>query len=176
MVWSWFGVALRFWVSALTLIVLVACGSDRADINAPLPRMGKRVAYKSARQLVSTMAAAGRVEISNRYTQPAFTNCVGRNYETAHDGRFNLDYYARADLAVEKHVRAIDRIRIVLEKHGVDIEGHQRMQGERQSVILRGRKSQTLSFSVEGSYRQDQLRFAVHTPCLLPPGRPQQQY
>ena len=151
--------------------------SSDGDINAPLPRMSKEDAEKWARHFTESMARSAEVKIAEKTVEPTFHECVGRNDEVAEDGRFNLDYYARAPLPVADHPKAVRKIQTDLEKRGYKIDGYQEIEGEEPSVILDASSpDKGFSLSVRGYHPDDELFFSVSTPCLLPPGVEQQKF
>ncbi|MGH3118085.1 MAG: hypothetical protein ACRDP3_28270 [Streptomyces sp.] len=139
--------------------------------------MSKKEAQKWAHHFVESMARTARVEIDKKTVKPAFSNCVGENAEVAKDGRFNLDYYARAPISVDDQATAVRRVHDELKKRGYKILGLQEIGGEKSSVILDAKsKEKDFSISVEGSSQDPDLLFSVTTPCILPPGAKQQKF
>lgn len=151
--------------------------AKKDDINHPLPRMSKEKAQQWAHHFTKSMARSAEVEVSGKSIRPEFTKCVGKHDELPDDGRFNLDYYARAPLSIDKHFEAVRRVRDDLKKQGYKIDGYREIKGKNQAVILDASSPEKgFEVSVEGYHREDALLFTVGTPCLMPPGKKQKQY
>lgn len=161
-------------VATFIAMTLAGCMSDEA--NEPLPRMSKEKAEEWTRNFTDSMARSAGVKISEKTVDSTFHDCVGEDDEVAEDGRFNLDYYARAPLKVADHSAAVGKIREDLKKNGYKIEKFQKIEGEKPSVILDASDpDEGFNLSVRGYHPDDELFFSVSTPCLLPPGATQQQ-
>lgn len=160
----------------LAALLLGGCMPGSGNINDPLPRMSKKEAEKWARHFTESMARSAKVEISEETVNPTFHECVGENNEVASDGRFILDYYARASLAVADQAEAVKRVKVDLEKRGYKIRFHEK--GGDKPVVILDASDPKKGFSVaaEGHSPDDELLFSVSTPCLLPPGVEQQKF
>ena len=151
--------------------------TQKNEMNRPLPRMSREKAQEWAHHFTQSMARSAKVEVSEKSIRPNFTECVGRNNEVPEDGRFVLDYYARAHLSNDKHIDAVKQIREDLKKNGYKIDGYREIKGSKQSVILDASSPEKgFSMSAEGHYKEPQILFSIHTPCLMPPGKKQKQY
>lgn len=153
------------------------CMTGKSEINDPLPVMSQRGAEDWAQHFTESMARTAKVEIDKKMTKPAFGKCVGKNDEVAEDGRFDLMYTARAPLDASEHLRAVKRIKEELEDRGYKIDAYQVTKGADGSVLLDAsdpKKGFRLSIDAYG--QDDLLTLTVSTPCLLPPGKKQQQY
>ncbi|MFD1832969.1 hypothetical protein ACFSJS_25470 [Streptomyces desertarenae] len=161
---------------AIFTAALMLGGCMSSEKNEPLPRMSKKGAEDWARHFTESMARSAGVKIKEGTVKPAFHDCVGENDEVAEDGRFLLDYYARASLPVSEHAKAVKKVRADLEKRGYTINGYQETGGGKPSVLLdAAHPEKGFTVSAEGHAPQDELLFSISTPCLLPPGATQQQ-
>lgn len=149
--------------------------SDKA--NEPLPRMGKEETERWARHFTESMARSAETEVKEESVRPTFHGCVGENDEVAEDGRFILDYYARAPLPAEGHAEAVKKIQAALKERGYAIIGYQENKGGKPSVVLdASHPEKGFTVSAEGHSPEDELLFSISTPCLLPPDATQQQF
>ncbi|MFD5747776.1 hypothetical protein [Streptomyces sp. NPDC127033] len=167
--------------TALVLALLLGgCGMSVDGINNPLPRMGKEKAEEWARHWTESMARTARAEIQPQ-TDPDvpaanFTNCVGKNNESADDGRFTLDYSVRAKLLKEQHAEAIRAIRDTLTKKGFEIQGYRSDPSKDPANLVDAKHPKDHQFVSAGDVTDELLVLIVTTPCLLPPGAEQQQF
>ncbi len=151
--------------------------SEKAEINKPLPKMSKEEAEGRARDVTHSMARSAQVEIDEKTVKPNYTKCVGKNDEVSDDGRFVLQYDARASLDGDQHEQAVQRIRAALEKRGYDVGTYQVTKGPNATVALTAKDPEKrFTVAVDGFMKRDEMVLTVMTPCLLPPGREQQQY
>ncbi|MFD9488633.1 hypothetical protein ACFWBX_32655 [Streptomyces sp. NPDC059991] len=77
--------------SALTLL-LGGCMSDKKEANAPLPRMSKENAEEWAKHWTGSMTRTAKAALDPKTAKPTadYSNCIGKNGESADDGRFAL--------------------------------------------------------------------------------------
>lgn len=151
--------------------------SEKAEINKPLPKMSKEEAEGRARDVTHSMARSAQVEIDEKTVKPNYTKCVGKNDEVSDDGRFVLQYDARARLDGDQHEQAVRRIRAALERRGYDVGTYQVAKGPNATVALTAKDPEKrFTVAVNGFMKRDEMVLTVMTPCLLPPGREQQQH
>ncbi|KUJ70080.1 hypothetical protein ACZ90_06905 [Streptomyces albus subsp. albus] len=158
-------------------LVLGGCMSENDDANDPLPVMSRPGAQKWARHFVDSMARTADTQIDPTSVRPDFTVCVGKDDEVVDDGRFVLDFSARAPLATAGQAKATQAIRGELEKRGYEIVSYQEAPGKDPGVTLEAWNAENhFAISVEGYRRHDgELLLTITTPCLLPPGVTQQK-
>ncbi|MGW9434408.1 hypothetical protein ACWHA1_41675 [Streptomyces decoyicus] len=171
---------LRTTVAAVLALTATACTpSDGPDPKAPLPVLSKKSAEQRARQLTETMAQAAGGKATPRGTRPAaFSGCVGRNGETADDGRFDLQYGAAMAMPAGEQARAARKIRSALAKDGYRVAGYRNDPKAKPAVLLdmtNDRTAYAVSAETAGDSAQHMV-LRVNLPCHLPPGTKQQQF
>ncbi|MFJ7998523.1 hypothetical protein ACIQ7D_15460 [Streptomyces sp. NPDC096310] len=169
---------LRRGTTALVLtLVLGGCMSD-SGINDPLPRMSKEKAEEWARHWTESMARTAQAEIEPE-TDPElpaanFTNCIGKNGESADDGRFTLRYSVRAKLPRERQAEAIRAVRDTLKEKGFEIQGYRSDPSKDPANLVDAKHPKDHQFVSAGDLDDKRIVLIVSTPCLLPPGVKQQ--
>ncbi|MGW9177124.1 hypothetical protein ACWGR2_37420, partial [Streptomyces decoyicus] len=160
----------------LALTATACTPSDRPDPNAPLPVLSKKSAEQRARQLTETMAQAAGGKATPRGTRHAvFSGCVGRNGETADDGRFDLQYGAAMAMPAGEQARAARKIRSALTKDGYRVAGYRNDPKAKPAVLLNmtnDRTAYAVSAETAGDSAQHMV-LRVNRPCHLPPGTKQ---
>lgn len=149
--------------------------------NDPLPpRMSKEKAEEWAKHWTDSMVSTARARLDPPETaRPSadFTDCVGRNGETADDGRFDLSYSVRGTLPRADHAAAVTAIKDTLKKKGgFEIQTFVVNEDEEPANVVDARHPEDRQFVSVGSVDKNLLVFVVNTPCLLPPGVDQQQF
>ncbi|CAG6391852.1 conserved exported hypothetical protein [Actinacidiphila cocklensis] len=169
----WSRLALAF----ASLILLEGCmTSNDGDTNAPLPRMSRQDAQTWAAHFAESMARSAGAPIDATSVKPQFSDCVGKNDEVAHDGRFYLTYRAEVPLPAHKQGSAGARIRDDLQKRGYEITSFRDDDTVDPAVVLEAyNPDQDFSIRVAGYKAPEVLNLGVFTPCLLPPGVKQEQ-
>ncbi|MFE7660370.1 hypothetical protein [Streptomyces celluloflavus] len=162
-------------ISVLTLVVLLASGGCMTDSgkNDPLPVKSKDGAERAVRELIDSLAGRYRLRVDDKSVHKEFRDCFGENHESAGDGRFDLTYSARAQLAGAEHGKALRPMREKLEAEGYKILGYR---GEPSQALMDAKGgSDNFFISVDTYGRDNALVFSVTTPCFLPPGTKQEQ-
>ncbi|MFF0555640.1 hypothetical protein [Streptomyces sp. NPDC004266] len=149
--------------------------SDEAK-NDPLPRMTKAKAEAWAKHWVESMARTAEAEIVPSTYQANFTNCLGKNGESADDGRFTLAYDARAKLPKAQQAAGILAIKKELEKQGFRIVGYRSDPALDPSDLVDAEHPKDRQFVTAGDVSDELITLGVNTPCLLPPGVEQQEF
>ncbi|MFF1476070.1 hypothetical protein ACFVYD_00480 [Streptomyces sp. NPDC058301] len=151
--------------------------SDKKEVNAPLPRMSKEKAEEWARHWTDSMTRTAKATVDPRTArrQADYTNCVGRNGESADDGRFTLSYSVRATLPRAQHAEAVRAIRDTLKSKGFEIQGYRSDPSKNPANLLDAQHPTDHHFISAEDLDDNLLLFVVNTPCLLPPGVKQQQ-
>ncbi|MFE2937471.1 hypothetical protein ACFXKG_00110 [Streptomyces sp. NPDC059255] len=167
-------------VLALTLLLGGCMSEGENSANAPLPRMGKKKAEEWARHWTESMARTAKAEIEPG-TDPEvpaanFTNCTGKNGESADDGRFTLRYSVRARLPQSQHAEAVRTIRDTLKEQGLEIQDFRSDPTASPPNLLYARHPANHQFISVRDSDEERLVLIVSTPCLLPPGAEQQQF
>ncbi|MER6201748.1 hypothetical protein ABT234_30815 [Streptomyces sp. NPDC001586] len=162
-------------VLALTLL-LGGCMSD-SGANDALPRMSREKAETWAQHWVGSMTRTTKSEIIPGTPKANFTNCTGKNGETADDGRFTLMYNARAKLPRAQYAEAMRALRDELKAQGFEIVGYDEGPGqERGAYGVQAKHPQDKQYISVGDVAEDTLTLSIDTPCLLPPDAEQQQF
>ncbi|WP_329029148.1 hypothetical protein [Streptomyces sp. NBC_01423] len=146
--------------------------------NDPLPRMSKEKAEKWTKHWADSLVGTARARLVPETARPSadFTDCVGRNGETADDGRFDLSYSVRGTLPRAGHAAAVTAVKEALKKKGFEIQGFAVNRDEEPANAVDARHPEDHQFVSVASVGKDLLVFVVNTPCLLPPGVDQQQF
>ncbi|MET9292518.1 hypothetical protein [Streptomyces sp. NPDC003077] len=165
----------RISLAALALLTSAACMNGGGK-NEPLPVKGQKQAEQMARGLLDSLAAEYGLKIDDKSVNSESFNCYGKNRESANDGRYTLNYAARARIFESEHGKAIRAMRKRLEADGYRIVGYREDKAVKPWALLdaKGGKD-NLFVSVESYMPSDQLTFSVDTPCFLPPGTKQEQ-
>ncbi|MFF9073001.1 hypothetical protein ACF1A9_11915 [Streptomyces sp. NPDC014872] len=161
---------------ALTLL-LGGCMSDDG-VNDPLPRMSREKAEEWAKHWTDSMVrtARARTDPTTARRTADFTDCIGRNGESAEDGRFTLSYSVRGTLPRSEHARAVTDIKDTLKDKGFDIQTFVVGEDTEPANVVDAKHPKDQQFVSVGSVDKDLLVFIVSTPCLLPPGVEQQEF
>ncbi|MFE3600282.1 hypothetical protein [Streptomyces sp. NPDC059142] len=142
--------------------------------------MSKEKAEEWARHWTESMARTARAEIKPE-TDPdvpaaSFTNCIGKNGESADDGRFTLNYSVRAKLPADQHAEAIRAIRDTLKEKGFEIQGYRSDPSKDPANLVDARHPKDHQSISAEDLNDELLVLIVNTPCLLPPGAEQRQF
>ncbi|WP_240138999.1 hypothetical protein [Streptomyces sp. MUM 178J] len=139
--------------------------------------MSKEKAEAWAQHWVESMARTTKSEIIPNTSKANFTNCTGKNGETAEDGRFTLMFNARAKLPRSQYTKAVKALRNELETQGFKIVGYEEGPGqERGAYGVQASHPKDRQYVSAGDVAEDQWSLSVDTPCLLPPDAEQQQF
>ncbi|WP_345039090.1 hypothetical protein [Streptomyces sannanensis] len=138
--------------------------------------MTKEKAEAWAKHWTESMARTAQAEIDPGSANASFTNCIGKNNESADDGRFTLSYNVRAKLPKDRHAEAIRMIRDALEQQGFEIAGYRSDPTLDPANLVDARHPKDRHFVSAGDLNDQLLTLIVDTPCLLPPGAEQQQF
>ncbi|MFD9793291.1 hypothetical protein ACFWXK_20345 [Streptomyces sp. NPDC059070] len=151
--------------------------SGKKEANAPLPRMTREKAEAWAKHWTDSMTRTAKATLVPGTADPraSFTNCVGRQGETADDGRFTLRYSVRATLPRPQHADAVRALRDALKSQGFEIQGYRSDPGKDPANLLDAQHPRDRHSISAEDLDGDLLLFVVSTPCLLPPGVEQQQ-
>lgn len=164
---------------ALALALLLGgCMSEEKEADAPLPRMSKEKAEEWAKHWTESMTRTAKATVEPRTArgQADFTNCVGKNGESADDGRFTLSYSVRAALPRTRHAEAIRDIRDALKSQGFEIQGYRSDPSKDPANLVDAKHPKDRHFVSAEDVDENLLVLIVVTPCLLPPGAKQQQF
>ncbi|WP_049571941.1 hypothetical protein [Streptomyces sp. SBT349] len=137
--------------------------------------MSRTDAQEWAVHWIGSMARTAEAEVDPETVRINFSDCVGRNDEMADDGRFNLRYSVRADIAPERRAAAVRDIRDALVEQGLEIEGYRSDPSLSPANVVGARHPEDHQSVTAEDNGEDQLLLIVSTPCLLPPGVEQQQ-
>ncbi|WP_377269733.1 hypothetical protein [Peterkaempfera sp. SMS 1(5)a] len=159
-------------VTAL-LLTTGGCMSDDGK-NDPLPRLSKERATSWAEEHTARMAEAAGVELDRQSAEPVFEDCVGRNDEVVHDGRYSLYYTVYAEVPRQRHTEVARRLRADFEKEGFRITGYREYQDDHYTALVDARDDDTRFTLATGSVSPTRYLFSVRTPCMIPPGATQQ--
>lgn len=164
---------------ALALVLLLGgcvSGVGNEEANAPLPRMSTKKAEAWAKHWTESMARTAKAEIVLDTVTANFTNCIGRNGESADDGRFTLSYNVRAKLPKEQHAEGIRAIRDALKARGFEILGYRSDPKVKPANLVDAKHPQHRQFVSAEDVTDELLVLLVTTPCLLPPDAKQQEF
>lgn len=162
-------------VAVLLVTALGACASSAGEgKNDPLPVKSRADAKVWAQQLTEDMARSADFQIDPVTVDAFFSPCLGRNGETAPDDRYILIYGARGTVPVAQHPEAVRRIRAMLEKEGLTIEGYRETVNGVPDAIMHARHPTShYHLSVDSvAHGGDRMALIVITPCLMPPSSP----
>lgn len=155
--------------------------SQAEDPNTPLPRMTKDSALKWAKDYTAYMARITEVDLVHDTAEVHFEACVGENDEVAEDGRFSLFYYVYSPAPTSEHTRIVRTLRRELPQHGYEVTAYREFKSAYESAVFRARNEEN-DYNVaaetvgSGKTKPQRLSFSVRTPCMLPPGKTQQQF
>ncbi|OKI04740.1 hypothetical protein A6A06_08370 [Streptomyces sp. CB02923] len=141
--------------------------------NDPLPVKSRSQAEQQARELVGSLAGQYSLKVDEKTVDKEFRDCLGKDHERAHDGRFDLSYSVRAKLPGDEHGKALRAMRKKLEASGYKVSGYREDPSDALMDARGG--ADGLFVSVESYLPPTDLVFSVKTPCFLPPGTPQEQ-
>ncbi|MFE1177022.1 hypothetical protein [Streptomyces sp. NPDC058773] len=165
---------------AVLLLATACAGDGEDDKNAPLPRKSEAQALSEARHYTKALAGSSGVVLSPRTAVKDLHTCVGKDDETAEDGRFTLTYHVRGELPRQQHIAAARRLREAMEGQRISVDHLDERPGDDRPVILdgsvAGKRKERISLTVESVEGPDSLQYVVTTPCYLPPGVRQQRF
>ncbi|MFJ6212621.1 hypothetical protein ACIQGZ_04705 [Streptomyces sp. NPDC092296] len=159
--------------ATVLLLTTGACMSDNGK-NDPLPQLSKERAVQWAEEHTARMAEASGVELDRQSADPVFEDCVGRNDEVAHDGRYSLYYTVYAPVPRARHTEVARRLRADFEKEGYRITGYREYEDDYRTALVDARDDETRFTFATGSVSPTRYLFSVRTPCVIPPGTTQQ--
>ncbi|WP_345039094.1 hypothetical protein [Streptomyces sannanensis] len=138
--------------------------------------MSEEKAEEWARHWTESMARTAKARIDATTVGASFTNCVGKNNESASDGRFTLSYRVLAGLPKEQHAAAVRAIRDALKQQGLEIQDFRSDPALSTPNLLYAKHPKDRHFIAVIDPDDGYLTLTVDTPCLLPPGAEQQQF
>ncbi|MFJ7489871.1 hypothetical protein ACIQZB_01215 [Streptomyces sp. NPDC097727] len=140
--------------------------------------MSKEKAEKWAKHRTDSMVSTARAQLDPKTARPTanFTDCTGKNGESADDGRFTLRYSVRGTLPRSAHAEAVTDNKDTLKGRGFEIQSFGIDQDREPANALDAKHPKDQQFVSVGSVGQDLLVFIVSTPCVLPPGVEQQKF
>lgn len=143
--------------------------------NDPLPVRSREKAEYDARALIDQLTEVIDTHIDPATVHRSFRDCVGKNGETADDGRFDLDYWVEAPLPGKKHNAALRVLKKKLKSESFTIKDYR--EGDWRHVLLYAKGGKDDFFVSVGAVRppDERLVLSVTTPCFLPPGVEQEQ-
>jgi hypothetical protein len=161
----------------MTLLALLATGGCMTDDgkNDPLPVRSQAKTEYEVRALIDLLADAVGSEVEGKSVDKKFGQCMGKDGEIAHDGRFDLDYLAAVPLPREKYNTALRALRERLEAEKYKVSDYR--EGEWRDILIYAKGTDSSFFvSVHAAKPPyDELTLHVTTPCYLPPGKHQEQ-
>ncbi|WP_256961868.1 hypothetical protein [Streptomyces sp. NRRL B-24572] len=163
----------------MLVLALGGCVSDgtKNAKNDPLPRMSQEKAQAWAKHWTESMARTAKAEIVSSTHQANFTNCPGKNGESANDGRYTLSYDVRAKLPKAEHATGIRAITDELKAQGFRIVGSRAdASAGRGGYLVQAEHPTDRQYVSAGDVSDDLISLGVNTPCLLPPGVEQQEF
>ncbi|WP_314615507.1 hypothetical protein [Streptomyces stackebrandtii] len=164
----------------MLVLALGGCVSDDTTKNGkndPLPRMSRDKAQAWAKHWTESMARTARAEIVPSTHQANFTNCLGKNGESAKDGRFTLAYNVRAELPKAEHAAGIQAITAELQAQGFKIVGSRSdAAADRGGYLVQAQHPKDRQYVSAGDVSDTRITLNVNTPCLLPPEAEQQEF
>lgn len=164
--------------AALALMMLLGGCMSEEGVNDPLPRMSREKAEKWAKHWTDSMVGTAHAQVDPKTSRPtaSFTDCTGKNGESADDGRFTLRYSVRGTLPRSEQARAVTDIKDTLKAKGFEIQSFGINQDREPVNVLDAEHPKDRQFVSVGSVSENLLVFIVSTPCLLPPGVEQQKF
>ncbi|MER7517113.1 hypothetical protein [Streptomyces sp. NPDC126499] len=159
-----------------TLVLLLGgCVSDDGK-NDPLPRKSREKAQAWAEHWTESMARTAKAEIVPATHQANFTDCLGKNGESADDGRFTLMYNVRAKLPQAEQEEGIRAITTELKAQGFRIVGSvSDASAARGRYLVQAEHPNDRQYVSAGDVSDELISLSVDIPCLLPPGVEQQE-
>ncbi|MGW7054985.1 hypothetical protein [Streptomyces sp. NPDC054887] len=155
----------------LTLLALLATGGCMTDNgkNAPLPVKSRPKAEYEVRALIDVLAEEIGSEVDAKTVDKQFRDCIGKNNETANDGRFDLNYTAQAPLPRAQYNTALGTLKKRLKAEGYKVTGYR--EGDWRHILLYAKGGDAGFFVSVGAAKppHDMMIFGVSTPCFLPP-------
>ncbi|MFD1919528.1 hypothetical protein [Streptomyces beijiangensis] len=143
--------------------------------NDPLPVRSQEKAKYDVRALLDLLAEDIGTTVDSKTVDMKFRDCMGKNGEISHDGRFDLSYLVSAPVPRARYNTALLTLRKKLEAGGYRISGYR--EGEWREILLYA-KGGTSNFFISVSASKppyDELNLSVTTPCFMPPGKHQEQ-
>jgi hypothetical protein len=142
--------------------------------NDPLPVKSRDKAEFDVRSLIDRLGDEIGTQPDSETVDKEFRDCVGKQGETADDGRFDMHYRAEMPLPRGEYDDALRKLKKKLKSGGYKITGYR--EGDWQEVLLYAKGGNDDFFVSVGGVKppHEALTFAVTTPCFLPPGAEQE--
>jgi hypothetical protein len=142
--------------------------------NDPLPVKSQPRAEYEVRALIDLLAEEVGSEVDAKTVDKRFRDCIGKNNETANDGRFDLDYTARFPLPRAQYNAALKKLKKKLESEDYKVSAYR--EGDWRHILLYAKGGDANFFVSVGATKppHDEMILAVTTPCFLPPGTKQE--
>lgn len=167
----------RIALPALTLLALLATGGCMTDNgkNEPLPVKSQPRAEYEVRALIDLLAEEIGSEVDAKTVDKRFRDCIGKNNETADDGRFDLSYTAQVPLPRAQYNAGLRKLKKKLEDEGYKVSSYR--EGDWRHILLYSKGGDANFFVSVGATKPpyDQMVLGVTTPCFLPPGTKQEE-
>ncbi|AUY50681.1 hypothetical protein C2142_18950 [Streptomyces sp. CB01881] len=123
-----------------------------------------------AEQLTAHLSQVAGIQINDEPAQQVFTSCVGRNGESATDGRFTLDFAVHSNVPNAGHNEVVRKVREVLTNEGLKITDYQEAPPTKATAILTARHPNSqYVVDVSSTAGDDRMVLGITTPCLMPP-------
>ncbi|MEU6234360.1 hypothetical protein [Kitasatospora sp. NPDC047058] len=160
----------RLLAVALMVATLGACmsnpGTGKYD---PLPVKSQQETLDWARQLIAHLVQTVGIEINSEPEEAGFHPCIGRNGESAPDGRYTLLYFVHSDVPGARHNDVVRSARDLLTKEGLKVTVYREATDTKPSVALWTRHPES-NYTVRVDSTSDKrMALSVTTPCLMPP-------
>ncbi|WP_028813156.1 hypothetical protein [Streptomyces flavidovirens] len=160
----------------LTLLALLATGGCMTDgKNDPLPVKSQQKTEYEVRALIDLLAEEIGSEVDAKSVDKEFRDCIGKNNETANDGRFDLDYTVQTLLPRAQYNTALGKLKKRLEAEGYKVSAYR--EGDWRHILLYAKGGDANFFVSVGAMKPpyDRMILSVTTPCFLPPGTKQEE-
>lgn len=143
--------------------------------NDPLPVKSQQKAEYEVRALIDLLAEEIGSEVDAKSVDKRFRDCIGKNNETANDGRFDLDYTVQAPLPRAQYNTALAKLKKTLEAEGYKVSAYR--EGDWRHILLYAKGGDANFFVSVGAMKPpyDRMILSVTTPCFLPPGKKQEE-
>ncbi|MET8543737.1 hypothetical protein ABZW03_24250 [Kitasatospora sp. NPDC004799] len=170
---------IRIAVTPLLIATLGACmaspGSGKYDgKDDPLPVKSKQESLDWARQIVTHVAQTTGARINDEPEVFGFTPCIGRNGESAPDGRYTLDYGVHADVPDDQQNDVLRKVRDLLTGEGLKVTEYREIPAgdpTAQPIAAFSARHPDSRYvvDVDSTGGHNRMSLAVRTPCLIPP-------
>ncbi|MBD0670114.1 hypothetical protein [Streptomyces sp. CBMA156] len=150
-------------------------GNGRFDgKDDPLPVKSKQDSLDWARQIIAHVAQETGARINPEPENFGFTPCIGRNGESAPDGRYTLDYGVHADVPDDQHNEVLRKARDLLTREGLKVTEYREVptgdpSAQPIAAFSARHPESRYVIDVDSTAGHNRLSLVVRTPCLMPP-------